>query len=83
MERNANFNFSEMGIPIGSILFFSNNKNIKARVINDRKVEFENQETFLTPLTQKLLNINYAIDPTKYWYYKNKVILGYIKKSGT
>jgi hypothetical protein len=66
-----------MNIPVGSILVFTKNPNNTVKVISERKVEYKNQETYLTPLTQKLLNINYSIDPTKYWYYKNKQLIEY------
>jgi hypothetical protein len=67
-----------MKICIGSVLTFRENSNITVRVISDRKVVYKNQETYLTPLTQKLLKINFVVEPTKYWCYKNKLLEDYL-----
>jgi hypothetical protein len=80
MERNENFNFSKMNIPVGSTLQFVDDSNITVKVIGERKVEYENQESYLTPVTQKLLKIEYAVDPTEYWYYNNRKLKDYYIK---
>lgn len=42
-RRRPPFRFSMADIPIGSELTFINNDSIKARVVDDRKIEYENQ----------------------------------------
>lgn len=70
--RRPPLNFTEMGIPAGSVLTYVNDSNILATVIADRKVIFNNEETSLTAIIKKLHNLTLSVQPTKYWEYDGK-----------
>lgn len=65
-------NFYEMGIPEGSILDFTKDKNIQVRVVAPKKVEHEGKQYSLTALTMELLQLPYSVQPTGYWSWQGK-----------
>lgn len=62
-------NFSQMGIPIGSILTYDADPSVSVIVISDKKVKYLEEETSLTAVTTKLLNYKYGVQPTPRWSY--------------
>lgn len=62
-------NFSQMGIPIGSILTYNADSKITVTVVSEKKVEYLGEEASLTAVTTKLLNSKYAVQPTPRWSY--------------
>ena len=72
-QRRPSLNFFEMGIPKGGKLQFTSEDNpVDVEVVSERKVKYNNQEYSLTKLTMVLFEIDYAIQPTKYWFYNGK-----------
>jgi bifunctional DNA-binding transcriptional regulator/antitoxin component of YhaV-PrlF toxin-antitoxin module len=72
-SRRPPLNFKEMGIAIGDELeFLDEDHHIIVKVKSEKTVEFEGKEYSLTKLTQELLQLDYAIQPTKKWAYKGK-----------
>ena len=65
-------NFSQMGIPIGSILTYNADPKITVTVISEKKVEYMGEETSLTAVTSKLLESKYAVQPTPKWSYNGQ-----------
>ena len=70
------FNFTEMGIPIGSKLTLLN-EGISAEVYvsSGRKVKTvgSDEETYLSQITQEILDLKHnKIHPTRYWSYEEK-----------
>lgn len=65
-------NFSQMGIPIGSILTYNADPKITVTVISEKKVEYMGEETSLTAVTSKLLESKYAVQPTPKWSYNGR-----------
>lgn len=65
-------NFSQMGIPIGSILTYNADPKITVTVISEKKVEYMGEETSLTTVTSKLLESKYAVQPTPKWSYNGQ-----------
>ncbi len=73
INRRPPLNFREMEIPIGAKLQYTKEDEIiEVEVCTDRKVLYNGQETSLTALTQDLLGLDYAVQPTKYWTYNGK-----------
>lgn len=62
-------NYSQMGIPKGSVLTYDADPTITVTVVGDKKVEYLGEETSLTAVTTKLLNSKYAVQPTPKWSY--------------
>ena len=65
-------NFSQMGIPIGSILTYNADPKITVTVLSEKKVEYMGEETSLTAVTSKLLESKYAVQPTPKWSYNGQ-----------
>lgn len=71
-QRRPPLNFKEMGIAVGSQLKFTED-NTQVEVVEEKKVKYCLNETFsLTGVTKKLLNLDYAVQPTGYWLYNGK-----------
>jgi len=71
--RRPPLDFIEMGIGSGEeLVFVDGDGEIKVQVMSNKKVLYNSVEYSLTSLTQKLLNLDYAIQPTKWWMYKGK-----------
>ncbi len=71
--RRPPLNFSEMGIPVGASLdFFDEESKISVVVTGAKAVQYQGKEYSLTTLTQELLHLDYAIQPTGKWYYQGK-----------
>jgi hypothetical protein len=72
-ERRPALNFKEMGINVGEELeYIDGDGKTKVIVINDKKIEYNGKEYSLTSLTQELLGLDYAVQPTRRWMYKGK-----------
>ncbi len=68
------FNFLKVGIPIGSEIIFARDENIKAKVISEHKVEYNNETYSLSPLSQKLLGYSRLVQGALYWKYENEIL---------
>jgi hypothetical protein len=71
LQRRPNLNFTEMGIPIGSVLKYSDD-SIEVIVSTDRKVKYKDEEMSLTRATRTILNVEYDVQPTGHWYYNGR-----------
>jgi len=70
-QRRPPLNFKEMGIAIGACLKFTED-NIEVEVVEEKKVNYLDEVFSLTGVTKKLLNLEYAVQPTGYWTYNGK-----------
>ena len=61
-------------IPIGAELIFSRDENQKAKVIDDRSVEFGGETTSLSTSAQKILGYDYGVAGTDYWMYQGETL---------
>ena len=72
------FTFSSANIPIGSEITFTRNHDIKAKVISDKKVEYEGEVYSLSMLAQRLLNnMGYnwkAVQGPAYFEYEGEIL---------
>ena len=64
-------NYVEMGIPIGSILEFTQGDS-KCEVVSGRRVKFNGEDYSLTALTKQLLETDSPLQPSPYWSYQGK-----------
>ena len=71
--RRPNLNFEEMGIPVGSTLYFFRDDHT-VTVASPRKVLFNGEETSLTAITRVLLGLDYGVNPGPHWSYGGKSI---------
>ncbi len=82
-ERNRNprsrFTFSSVDIPVGSILHFVRDENVTAKVVDDQKVDFEDEVTSLSGSAGKLLTRDHGrnsktISGPLYWLYEGETL---------
>ena len=64
-------NFIEMGMNVGDILQFTKGEHT-CKVLSGRRVKFEDEESSLTALTQKLLGTDRPLQPSPYWTFAGK-----------
>lgn len=64
-------NYIEMGIPVGSLLEFTQG-NITCEVMSGRRVLYEGDDYSLTALTQQLLDTTSPLQPSPYWSFNGK-----------
>lgn len=72
--RRARFNFKMVGIPVGAELVFSRDENIKAKVMDDRNIEFNGKITNLSSTAQEALGVDYGVAGTDYWMYEGETL---------
>lgn len=72
-RKRPNFNFIEMGIPVGSQIYF-NSDGEAATVTSEKFVRFRDTETSLTNATRLALGEGYAynVAPGPYWTYNGR-----------
>lgn len=72
--RRSVFNFKMVDIPVGAELSFSNDENIKVKVVDNRRVDYNGEITYLAPLTQKLLGYSRLVQGAPYWKYDGETL---------
>lgn len=72
--RRTIFNFKMVDIPTGAELVFSRNENIKAKVIDNRSVEYNGEITSLSLSARKILGYDYGVAGTDYWMYEGETL---------
>ena len=85
-KRRPPLNFTEMGIPIGAKLVFTYDEtSAEVFVSSDRKVKTadSDEEKSLTQVTREILDIDYNIQPTRYWSYEGKSLNAYYNETYT
>jgi|APLak6261663543_1056040.scaffolds.fasta_scaffold04683_2 hypothetical protein len=73
-ERRSQFKFSLADVPVGAELIFINDHNAKAKVIDDRSIEFDGELTSLSASAKKLLGYKYGVQGTAYWMYESEIL---------
>lgn len=71
--RRPNFNFEEMGIPIGSQLNFTES-DASVIVTAPKKVKLNDIEMSLTAATRALLGLDYSVAPGPYWTFAGQLL---------
>lgn len=78
-QKRKKYKLADLGIVKGDKLVFSKNKNIIVEVIDDNKVEYQNQQYSLSGLAQ-YLNHTKSEQGQKFFLYKGKTILEIINE---
>jgi len=73
-KRRSTFNFSMVGIPVGAELVFSRDEQKKARVVDNRSIEFEGNVTSLSHSAQEILGYECGVAGTDYWMYDGETL---------
>jgi len=72
--RRAIFNFKMVDIPVGAELVFSRDENIKAKVIDNRSIEYNGKITSLSDSAHEILGYDSKVSGTLYWTYKGETL---------
>lgn len=72
--RRAVFNFKMVDIPVGAEIVWYRDKNIKAKVIDNRLIEYNGKITSLSDSAQEILSYDYRVAGTLYWMYENETL---------
>lgn len=77
--KRPNFQFSMVGIEVGSEIKFQKDENITCRVVGDKKVEFEGKEFFLNKVTLDILENRFgekklSVRGPDFWLYEDETL---------
>lgn len=70
--RRGPFRFSACGIPFGSDVVFCEDPSIRAKVLDDRHIEFGGETTSLSALAQKLKGFTHPVQGTLWFTYQGE-----------
>ena len=71
-KKRPNINYFEMGLDKGTVMTFTNDSEITVIIASEKKVIYNEEEMSLTRVTKELLELDYAVQPTKYWLVNGK-----------
>lgn len=71
-KRRPTLNFKEMGIVPGTVLSYINDPTIEVTVVDERRVKYQNEVVYLTPITTQLLGKEKDVQPSPYWNINGK-----------
>jgi hypothetical protein len=83
-KRRPPLNFFEMDIPIGAKLVFTyGGISAEAYVSSEKKVKTadSDEEKSLSQLTREILELDYNVQPTRYWSYEGKSLNAYYNET--
>jgi hypothetical protein len=83
-KKRPPLNFIQMGIPLGAKLVFTyGDESAEVYVSSDRKVKTidSDEEKSLTQITREILDLDYNIQPTRYWSYEGKSLHDYYNET--
>ena len=72
--RRGPFNFSACEIPVGAELVYLDDPNVKAKVLDDRHIEYQGETTSLSRLAQQLKGFNHPVQGTLWFTYNGEVL---------
>lgn len=72
-NRRPPMNFVEMGIPIGSTLIYKDG-NTTVTVAEEKKVNYNGEVCSLTYATQKIMGVDYSVQPAPHWIYDERTL---------
>lgn len=73
-SRRGPFTFSMCDIPVGSEICFTKDNNIKAVVVDDKHVTYDEETLSVSALAYKLLGKTSAVAGTLYFTYQGKTL---------
>jgi hypothetical protein len=73
-KKRARFSFDMAKIPIGSEITFFNDDTIKAKVLDNKTIELNGEQTSLSASAQKILGYSYAIAGPCFWLYEGELL---------
>jgi len=72
--RKPSFSFTSAGIVPGSYITFTENEDIKVKVLDDRKVEYNGKPISVSELARRLLDLKHPVQGTLYFTYEGETL---------
>lgn len=72
--RKGPFRFLECGIPVGAEVTFVEDASIKAKVLDDRHIQYEGETTSLSALAQRLKGFTHPVQGTLWFKYEGEIL---------
>lgn len=72
--RREPFSFTKAQIEIGSYISFTENEDVKVKVIDDRHIEYNGKKTSVSELARKLLDLKHPVQGTLYFKYEEETL---------
>jgi hypothetical protein len=80
------FKFDSIGIPLGSVLVYTNDTSITCVVVSPSRVSYKDQTYSISGLTLSLLRSEGAqrksVQGTKFWTYQAKKLIELVEENG-
>ena len=73
-EKRAKFDFARYKIPVGSMIAYSRDNSIKAKVLENNRIEFKEKITSLSESARELLGYKQSVAGTLYWMYEDETL---------
>jgi hypothetical protein len=73
LQKRPNMNFSQMEIPIGSLLIYKDGTTT-VEVTSEKKVSYAGYEMTLTAATREVMGIDYSVQPSPHWTYEGQLL---------
>ena len=73
-KKRSVFNFAMVDIPVGAELVFRQDENIKVKVVDNRRIDWNGEVVYLAPTTQKLLGYARPVQGALYWTYEGETL---------
>jgi hypothetical protein len=74
-ERSSAFNFKMVEIPVGSEIYFTRNPEIKAIVVDNKNIKFQEEVMSATKAAQIALETERAVQGPLYWEYEGETLV--------
>ena len=74
------FSFTKCQIPVGSEIVYIHDESITARVVDDRKIEYQGEIMYMTTLAKRLINKNTGVNGPAFFKYKGVPLPEYYNK---
>ena len=73
-EKRARFDFARYKIPVGSMIAYSRDNSIKAKVLEKNRIELDGKITSLSESARELLGYKQNVAGTLYWMYEDETL---------
>lgn len=73
-QKRSAFNFKLAEIPLGSEIYFSRDESIKAKVVDNKNIELNEQLVSLSLAAQELLGHKHSVQGPAYWMYEGETL---------
>lgn len=79
-KRGETFSFTKCQIPVGSEIVYIYDESVVAKVVDDRKIEYQGEIMYMTSLAKKLVGKNNGVQGPAYFKYNGIILPEYYNK---